>query len=230
MYAPTKNRLKEISDKSLQITQLISQILSSSNESMNETNVVESNFDLELTPEIRRSVLSAYNNLLSLGSQISSGNKCVDESMYLIWYWFNSRFILNKNKAFKYNIQHLHTWIENIVILIGYHITNATLPAFKINFIQWCDELSSTNCSYAVPYDVYRVSSDVHLWTLCSVVLWDLLMNDGYSNLAVKDDKLGVYLKSDGLYRRYLSECPDVLDDYCDPIEDPSVLKICKLI
>lgn len=150
----------------------------------------------------------------------------VSECAAMIWYWFERRF-LSDASTFSYNFESLPEWIESIVIKYGKELNYGREAEFISNFQSWCDSIELSSNNYGVPYEIYKVKkhpspSDP---TLASVILWDVLIDCGYSALCNKQPA-SLYLTEDEIYNYSGNLNPSVLDRYVDFKDDPTILDV----
>ena len=237
-YTKSKSRLSDISNKCLQITELIEGILNTSpsienaeSESNLSTNQVSDNLisksdNHRISSTIRHNILICYRDSIQCAIQ-NSLYPAVEVCAQLLYEWFNSRFIDNKDTKFKYNIRRLPNWIEDIVIVYAKHLYNGDCSVFISEFKNWVKD--SSNTSYAVPYEVFAVDKTLtcEYVTLTALVLWDILIDAGLSQLC-KD--LDVCIDVNNMYNRCYDVCPDMLDNYTNYRLSSNILLNTKII
>lgn len=179
----------------------------------------------------RKQVLINYSNVLKnvAGTSISieSAHRCAR----LLEKWFSARFISNSTQSeFHYNIKRWPDWLRDIVIVYGHSVATDTEDQFISKFEYWCDNIQVSSNNYAVPYFIYTFNRyhDTSQFTLTAAVLWDILLDNGLSELCTNDDDL--YPFEDSVYKLCGEYSPAVLDRYADYKLDSQLLKECKLL
>lgn len=235
VYAKSRTRLKDLYDTCNHIEDLISSMLEDDmfEQSENEfagLDVIENNSYSELDNKDKKLAFKLYCEILE---QTSLSDLNIDKALdcsKLIWYWFNHRFILSKDTCpgFLYNMNNFPAWIQSIVLCYGKSIEELKDVEFTNDVRCWCDDLvTKGNNNYPLPVNVnIMLQSDCS--NLTSVVLWDILMNNGYDSLCNKHPK-EVYLSEDSIYNYCGKQDPSVLDDYVQYDHDPSILDRCNL-
>ena len=177
----------------------------------------------------KKQIMRDYRTVMEKISDVDFKYDCVSKCAKLLWDWFNARFILTvHNTGFKYNMKRFPIWIRNIVVMFGRAIHDNTYLDFYTKFHIWIanlvDNPESEN-KYAIPYDVYEFEKSMKPedMTLESVVLWDILVDGGLSELCTQstDD---LYLNDDSVYNLCSEKNPSVLDDYANYVEHPEIL------
>lgn len=190
----------------------------------------------KIPSQVRKSMLSEYISCMK-----SSVDKCkgeyieAEECLKLLHRWMYSRFFKSSEKFpnFRYNIRRIPMWVRDIVIVYGKHVSLGTSDEFVHKFNEWCDDLeySENSTNFSVPYEIYRVNknpqtSDI---SLTSVVLWDILLDYGLSELCVSDDKYQLYLSENMMYDMCRELNPSELDMYVDYKSDTDILTKCNI-
>lgn len=176
----------------------------------------------------KKSVLKSYTSAISHVADIKFHHKEVSCCANLLWYWFNNRFIINgRADGFVYNMKRFPIWIRDIVILYGNAIHDKSYHKFDQTFRSWVDRLSSSDCKYAVPFEVYDFgkSIDASKLTLDAVVLWDILVDSGLSEICTQstDDP---YLSTYSVYDLCSKLNPELLNDYRNYLEYPEMIDV----
>ena len=176
----------------------------------------------------KKSILKSYTSAISHVADIKFHHKEVSCCANLLWYWFDNRFIVNgRSDGFVYNMKRFPTWIRDIVILYGNAIHDKSYHKFDQTFRSWVDKLSSTDCKYAVPFEVYEFgkSIDASKLTLDAVVLWDILVDSGLSDICTQstDDS---YLSTYSVYDLCSKLNPELLNDYRNYLEYPEMIDV----
>ena len=186
----------------------------------------------KISPTTRRSVISEYAKLFKTYSAKSTGYIEADECFQLIARWFDARFVKNGSQSgFKYNIRKIVPWIYSICIAYGKTLELGSDEVFIDEFVSWCDKLSTESIKYAVPYDIYQISSDLQEddSNLTSVVIWDILMDFAFNVLAKRPDSYGLFVKDTGIYDMYQSVYPEVLNNYTYYKQNPRILTTLRI-
>ena len=180
----------------------------------------------EETSDEKKQAMYTYKKSLT---QLSTSSMCVKEAEdcgQLLYRWFSSRY-LNSPDTFHYRIKQIPSWIKDIVILYGYHLEQNSIGSFKVNFQKWLESISEDN-NYAVPYEIYKFDKhpDPKMMTLTSVVLWDILLDNGLRDCCKNSE---MYLSDDCVYSMVGSLRSEVMDPYTNYAYDDSILKKCNL-
>ena len=182
----------------------------------------------------RRTIMKSYRDTLEALAKQQVDNIYVRRCAYMLWQWFETRFYKSKSigSEFRYNIRRIGTWIQDFVVVFAYHVVHNDLVEFESSFQSWCELIQSQSCKYAIPYEVYRVDSqpDPEDYTLCAVVLWDLLVELGLKSVLSVCDQSEVYLSPDSMYEKCLQMNPSQLDYYADYRFNPEVLSSGQLL
>lgn len=191
---------------------------------------------VELSAATRKRVFADYKSALSKCASSASAYPAVIEISDLLWTWFKARFVSasNVNSSFQYNIRRWPEWIRDIVVMYGNAIETDTASTFVSDFQSWCNNLSYSEAKdrYAVPYSIYGFNKhkDPESLTLTSVILWDMLMDAGLSNISTDMQSSDLYLSSSAIYDLCEQLAPDVLDKYRHYKTDPAIDRRFRLL
>jgi len=169
-----------------------------------------------------------FETLVTKHISLRSAQKCAE----LLDYWFKTRFLTKSCSNFHYNMKRVPGWIRDIVIVYGYNVNVDTEDQFIQKFEEWCRSIETdTSNVYAVPYFIYSFNRypDASQLTLTAAVLWDVLLDNGLSQLCSLSDN-EMYPTEDCVYRLCGQYNPGVLDAYEDYKMNSELLKKCKLI
>jgi hypothetical protein len=159
-----------------------------SNNSIAEPN--NTNSDTE--PKINCALMAkVYGEVLSNAAEINYGYLEINNCAKLINYWYSHRMQYMSTHHKAYNISQLPTWICYIILMYGKYHANGQDQFFIDNFMRWCDNANEDfSNKYAVPKDITGLakSSYVNDYTLDALIIYDILMEQGYLPL-VLDDK-----------------------------------------
>lgn len=191
---------------------------------------VDSSSLKRISSDDRKSALSKYRVVLKRLSETYIEFPQVSELCKLIYKWFDSRFYssMKSNKDFRYNIRRIPSWICDIVVVYSNHLKDNTWNSFCHEFYQWCDDLNISHCKFAIPYEVYEFdkAEDKKL-SLTSVVIWDILLDIGLSELCEDDNEL--YPSDSCIYDMCMKYDPSQLDNYRSYKVDRSIIDECNL-
>ena len=160
----------------------------------------------------------------------SSGKASVCANILYTWVYIRFFSSIKTHGSFKYNAKRIPRWLMLFVVAYGKHVVDGTDTEFCIKFDTWISSIQNSDAGnkYAVPYEIYQLDrslSGLDL-TLTAVVLWDILMDSGLSQLC----DIGEYgVRDDAVYELCSSMNPSELDNYGDYKSNPSVLNVCKL-
>lgn len=186
-----------------------------------------------ISPADCKLVIRTYGQVLRRVSEVDLGYDSVNRCSDILWSWFNSRFFLNTNPQFKYDVYNVHNWVRDIVVSYSSSLVSGDADRFISEFTNWCKSLSTspTGNRFALPYPIYRVgqSPNVSDATLTSAVIWDILL-DGGLNALCTTDPFDPYLNADSVFQFCVSLYPESLNDYVDYKQDSRVLKIAGVI
>ena len=146
--------------------------------------------------------------------------------------WIAMRFT-QKHEFFRYNVYMIPKWVYGIVITYSSYVEAGKEDDFLYQFYRWCDSLTSSSATYAVPYEVNQLIHDENGYastlTLTSLALWDILVDLGWKECCTitPDD---IYPAEDGIYQLAAKYAPELLELYCDYKQDDAILYTCKLI
>ena len=183
-----------------------------------------------ISVEERKSAMSKYRGILKRLSETYIEFPQVSELCKLLHKWFETRFYssMRVSKDFRYNIRRIPNWIEDSVVVYSNHVINDTWSEFSHEFYQWCDDLNSSSCKFAVPYEVYEFDKeDDKRVSLTSVVIWDILLDAGLVEICQDDSEL--YLSESCIYDMCMSNNPSELDSYRNYKVDRTIIEDCKL-
>lgn len=177
----------------------------------------------------KKQTMRDYRTVMEKISEVDFKYDCVSRCAKLLWDWFNARFIITvHNTGFKYNMKRFPIWIRNIVVMYGRAIRDNNYLEFDTKFHIWIANLvdnPNVENNYAIPYDVYEFEKSMQPgdMSLEAVVLWDILVDGGLSELCtkIKDD---LYLSDDSVYNLCSEKNPSVLDSYANYVDHPEIL------
>lgn len=193
-----------------------------------------------LPPRQSKWVLHMYAKTLQKMANIDTGNNVVNTCYKLIWNWYNKRFLHKypKFSKFSYDVRNIHKYIYSIIICLGYHIENNSLDKFIEKFNSWIESIGiseEATVKFALPYEanvIYKRKDedDYRKYAnLTAAILWDLMWDNGYSELSkikgVKNANLVEYL----VYEIINHMNVDVLEGYVSYKEQPEILNILNL-
>lgn len=186
------------------------------------------------SPIAKRQILRKYKEVMRKVSTFDFRYDSVYRCAKLLWDWFETRFVKTVyGSDFKYNMKRFPTWIRDIVTMYGKAIRDGEYVELDNKFRLWIDSLTdsdSGDIKYAVPYIVYEFEKSMSPddMSLEAVVLWDILMDCGLSELctSVAGD---YYLKEDAVYDLCSTLNPGVLDRYVNYVDHPEILSELRL-
>lgn len=149
----------------------------------------------------------------------------------ILWKWFDKRILTQYSNAppFHYGIHRLKSIIYAIVIRYGYSIESNDVDRFIYDFDMWLDRLGASKDSnrWIAPYDIYQIERklDKQYVNLTSVILWDILLDNGLNNLCEMKNNSDLYPSKNEVWNMTQNVNPDILDSYSNYKEDPSILK-----
>ena len=188
---------------------------------------------VKIPSEYKKHIMAKYGNTF-LAVHEKCKNTDAEELSDILCRWFRGRFLesLKMNPNFRYSIKKIPNWIYLIVVAYGKHVANYDKDVWSHNFQSWIDSITSEKSfdKSVVPKDVYELSKGLKQddLTLASVVVWDMLINSGLSEMCGKDD-YGLMLDSDYIFNLCAKYNPSELDPYTDYREDPSVISLALL-
>lgn len=177
----------------------------------------------------KKSALHKYTEVLQNVSSIDFKYDSVDRCAKFLWHWFDTRFSKTiHTTGFRYNMKKFPIWVRDIVLLYGKSIRDNTYLDLDSSMNHWVDGLlleSDPPNRYSIPYDLYQFERDMCAedMSLEAVVLWDILLDNGLSELCTTD-KTDLYLNDDSVYSLCSELNPGVLDDYENYADHPEVL------
>lgn len=188
-----------------------------------------------LTPNEGRLVTHLYAKTLQKAANSDCGNDTVKLCYDLIWRWFSKRVLYKPKKMKKvyFDVRDLKNYIYCIVICFGYHMEQNDLDKFIQKFDEWMDQIGVSEeitKKYMVPYDIYEIYNWEHrkehpeYGNLTATVLWDVLWDNGYSELSHISSVPSAELSNCMPYEVVLQINPDVLEDYVLYSEDLDIL------
>lgn len=199
-------------------------------DSLDHKRVHDSDDVKRISVQDRKSAMSKYKMVLKRLSETYIEFPQVLELSKLLNKWFETRFYssMKVSKDFRYNIRRIPNWIADIVIVCSSHIVDNTWNEFFHKFYTWCEDLTSESCKFAVPYEVYQFDKDdnKHV-SLTAVVVWDIFLDYGLSELCEDHDEL--YLSESYVYDMCMLNSPEELDKYRNYKVDPSIIDDCNL-
>ena len=239
MYKSTKDRYKDILDACSSVVHILSDLLAE------DTDIHETGQVLHQVPSIpspvttisttsRKQLVSLYGKVLSKMSSSLIPYPVVSDVVKLLWNWFDARFFKSStlDSGFRYNIKRIPSWICDIVIVYSKHVVNNTSDMFIREFNRWCMSLCdpTTTTKFAIPYDVYMVDTSPSScdMSLTAVVMWDMLVDYGLSELCDSNEAPG-YLSDSIIYDKCGQLHPTLLDNYRNYKSDPNILLEAKV-
>ena len=201
--------------------------------SASSTQRVKSNEPLvkRISIDDRKFAMSKYRTVLKRISESYTEFPQVSELCKLLYRWFETRFYtsMKYNKDFRYNIRRIPVWISDIIIVYSNHLIKKDSDEFVHDFYSWCDDLLTDNSGkFAVPYEVYQFDKEERKTIyLNSVVIWDILLDLGLTELCNDSDDL--YVSESYMYDTCMQAHPEQLNNYRNYNIDPSVIDECGL-
>lgn len=207
MYSKTKKRYKKLAIDLLKSVEKITSILEADSlasvdrlefdpgieSDMNVKDIVDAVTDVNRkvnslesfiessTNSINKATLSQYAKVIESASKHNFHYVEVNECASILYKWFFTRFISNKNPRFRYKIDQIPIWICNIIIVYGKYLSHNNTEYCIDMFNRWCDSIvSSDSVIWAVPYEVYQLSRCVcpENYTMEAVIIGDILMDE----------------------------------------------------
>ena len=178
----------------------------------------------EISKAARRKARSDYNSAMKELSTQRTGIKPVDMCIKLISDWYTTRFLMN-DKNFHYDMKKIPSWIGGIVLAFNESFAAGTYYEFTTSFNQWLTDVKISGSKYSLPYDIFirTKNRDKSLCTLHAAVMWDILLDNGFNKISDKQP-YQLYLSEDTIYQWISEVDPDILDDYENYRENPSIL------
>lgn len=182
-----------------------------------------------VTSASKKQIFADYSNCLQNLSTLDFGYDEINQCVYLINRWFQARFVTSiVGSKFSYSMKKFPSWIRDIVILYGKALHDGNVSEFLLNFYTWIDNLADSDArdKYAVPYQVYVFdkSNQASVVNLESVVIWDVLTQNGLDVICKKDNPF--YLSATSVYELTGQLQPSVLNGYVDYRDHPEVFAI----
>lgn len=223
LYSKTRQSLSDIRDKCNTISKSLNELLDK-DDSSNRSD----------SSNIKTEIYRAGRVLFNL-YKLNLPSKDVHICFELLYTWYNAR-ILNLHtsiSSFRYNINQISNWISLIVISYSKHLHDGDSDEFVNNFISWCEDLKcddGKDRKYPLPYEIFQLTKDFKPSniTITSLVLWDILWDNGLSKFADKPFKHIKLTRDDVklISKNYNNHSLSLYDDYKT---NPEVLEYTKL-
>lgn len=185
-------------------------------------------------------IFSTYNRMLKNLADNDCGNNIANECANLIWKWYEARIITKYSHVpkFNYDMFRIRRIIHSIVIVFGYYHEKGKLDVFLNMFDTWFSELSISPRSHTwiAPFEVYDLERNLDVnfansfANLTSVVLWDILLDNGLQALCDTKPHNEVYPRDDEIIDLISNTNDSILDPYVNYKENPEILKKLRLI
>lgn len=208
---------------------------------LNDSNKITStsvivNPENKMTPSEMSEVVLNYKNILNKLANTEFKIPILNDCFSVIWKWFEARLLTKYDNAppFHYNVYRIKNILYAIVIFLGYSIEHNEYDSFFTMFEDWLYNLSLSENSnkWIAPYHIYQIERNMtaEYANLTAVVIWDMLLDSGLSELCKIDCKYDVYIKKNEIWDRIQNINPDVLDKYVYYKDDISILKSLHII
>jgi hypothetical protein len=190
----------------------------------------DENNNMKMTTSEMRKVVSTYRTCLYQLARFNSNIKVVNDCFSIIWKWFEARILTKHENAppFHYNVYRFKGIIYATVILLGYYIEHNDYDGFFDMFNNWIHtlNLSESSNKWIAPYQIYQLERELtyEYANLTSVVIWDLLLDNGLMQLCNLESKYDVYLHKNKLWDMIEQLNPNILDNYINYKDDPTIL------
>lgn len=203
--------------------------------SVSSDNLNQKTDENKLSPNQARLVTHLYAKTLQKAANSDCDSPAAKECFDLIWKWYNKR-VIYKSKKFKrvrFDCRNLRHYIYAIVICFGYHMENDTLDSFIERFEAWINEIGVSQEiteKFMVPYEINQIynkeyqKNNVQYSNLTAAILWDIMWDNGYSELSSIKSIYGVSLRNDDVYDKIDKFGLDTLDGYVQYKENPGIL------
>ena len=181
-------------------------------------------------------ILKNYNRILEATAKTVLPSSIANECASLIWRWYEARIIKKYKQAptFNYCVHRIKRIIYNLVIVFGYYHEQGNLDKFLSEFNTWVDQLSISPRSntWIAPYEVFQVEKNMDkvYANVTSVVLWDILLDNGFNELCSIEPYNNVYPDDDRIMEMVNDLDIDVLDPYVNYKIDSRILDQYRLI
>lgn len=181
-------------------------------------------------PQYRASKL--YTQVLQELAEGKHQFEITKELSVLIWNWFSTRFC-KTTPSFFYSPKQFPRWIEDIILLYAYRLSEGTEDKLADEVRSWCGRTISEGqlSKYALPACVYWMdkSSEPEKFTLTAAVLYDLMLDLGLREL-VNAPGQGCAIDENAVFDRIADVNPSALDKYRHYSVDPNILVECGIL
>lgn len=180
-------------------------------------------------------IVKNYNRILEKLAKTDCGSSVVNECASMLWRWYEARFIKKYKHVptFNYDICRIKRVIYNLVVVFGYYHEKGELSRYLETFNSWIHDLGTSPSSHTwiAPHEVYQVEQKMNqvYANLSSVVIWDILLDNGLMELCKMEPNNSVYPRDNELYEMNERVNIDVLDPYVNYKDDASILITLKL-
>ena len=134
-----------------------------------------------------------YGEVLANAAEIDYGYTEINDCAKLIHYWYSTRMLHMSTNHRAYNIAQLPNWICYIILMYGKYHANGQAQFFINTLKKWCDDANNDfSNKYAIPKDITNLvkSSYVNDYTLDALIIYDILMEQGYLPLVLDDNSI----------------------------------------
>jgi len=134
-----------------------------------------------------------YGEVLANATDIDYGYTEINDCAKLINYWYSTRMLHMSTNHKAYNIAQLPNWICYIILMYGKYHANGQTQFFIDTLMKWCNDANEDfSNKYAVPKEITNLSksSYVNDYTLDALIIYDILMEQGYLPLVLDDNSI----------------------------------------
>jgi len=185
-------------------------------------------------------IFKNYNKILKDLANTDCSNSIVNKCATLLWRWYEARIIRKYNHVptFRYDMFRIRRIIHSLVIVFGYYHEKDELDVFLEGFDKWTKELniSPKSNTWIAPFQVFQVERNIDKLyansyaNLTSVVIWDILLDNGLQELCDMQPHNDIYPRDDEIYDLTYNSNASILDPYVNYKEDPTILDTLQLI
>lgn len=145
-------------------------------------------------PKINCALMAkVYGEVLSNAANINYGYLEINNCAKLIDYWYSHRMQYMSTNHKAYNIAQLPNWICYIILMYGKYHANGQADFFIDYLKKWCNDANEDfSNKYAIPKEITNLSKNSYVndYTLDALIIYDILMEQGYLPLVIDDNSI----------------------------------------
>lgn len=194
----------------------------------------------EFTSAELKTIVRTYSRCLEDLSKMNCKYETVNQCASIMWKWYQARILKKYSNAppFNYCIHRIKGILYSIILVFGKYHEQGKVDVFLGHFDEWIRNLSvsSKSNTWIAPFEIYEVERmfvegklDKKYATLSSVVIWDILIDNGLRELCETSEHTNVYPQEYEIWDRVEKINVDALDAYVKYSSDPTIIESLNL-